>query len=683
MAQIFSVDDLSGGLSLVDPLNIKDNQFEVCKNMFYNKDKRLQSRRGYTKYGKPLPDSVELINACDAVTDWAVANDATNLTLDTTNEIRGTGALNFDMAAYSAGQGTLTLTAGSTVDISAEKGYVGFWVNFPTGYTTDLTSIQLRIGSDSSNYYSWTLTNPPEGENTFIVLQFADATTTGLPDDAAIDYTQFIITTAAGYTGYTDFIIDDIRCYSANSTKPVTSIFHWQNDTTLVNYLLAVAGSNMFAYDETTDYWNLIDSGLTEFETATGRTTERTRWDFAVYKNEVYMVNGIDDYRKWDGVAITNLAGPQGRYIRYMEDRMYLAGDDANPSTLSYTGALPTNANTFGNTLVIGAEEQGRINGIQELGSVIMVFKDSKIYSFNVSGPSATAIDTQNGGYAHRAIENVENGMLYFSDRGIDNVQPRGGVTGGSSLASESRTADISQKMRNIALKQYNASTGHYIKELTNYYFTYDDENDNKPNETIVMSTLIGESWTEYTLPGMYDYTKYIDSNRVPRHLISSSNGGQLYQIESGFDDDGLEIECEIKTKKHDFGDFSGKKSFQFVDVVGLKAEGNDITVNVLGEDDLSLGSGTITDNYQTSETPLATISVLPISIEDLGGGSPSQAEIDLFPYRIRIPVSAANTSTVQVQMTSSAKAFAWTVDHMKMLYEPLDIEIFDIDKIA
>jgi len=46
--------------------------------------------------------------------------------------------------------------------------------------------------------------------------------------------------------------------------------------------------------------WASIKSGLAEFETAAGRTTWRTRWDFAVYKNIIYLTNGIDSYASYN-----------------------------------------------------------------------------------------------------------------------------------------------------------------------------------------------------------------------------------------------------------------------------------------------------------------------------------------------------------------------------------------------
>lgn len=44
------LDDMIGGLNTAEPTKIKDNQFEVLQNMFYNSDYRLQTRAGLRQF---------------------------------------------------------------------------------------------------------------------------------------------------------------------------------------------------------------------------------------------------------------------------------------------------------------------------------------------------------------------------------------------------------------------------------------------------------------------------------------------------------------------------------------------------------------------------------------------------------------------------------------------------------
>ena len=653
MPKSIIVNDFSGGLSLVDPLSVQNNQFEVFKNFYYNKDKRAQTRRGYTKFGSLVPDSVELINACDATTDWSVSGDGTNL----------------------------TLAASGTVDITTEKGYLGFWVKFPTGYATDLTSVEVSIGSDSSNYYKWTLTNPDANTATYISLNYSDATATGTPVDTAIDFVEMEITTVAGYTGYTDWFVDDIKSYSADSTNPVTSLFAFDSpvsDTILGKVLIATSGTNMFLYNETAVSWEQIESGLTEFET--GSTTNRTRWDFVVYKDIVYMVNGVDNYRKWNGVIMSDVGSIMGKYIAYMGDRVYAAGLATDPSTLYYTGALPANADALGSSLVIGGDQEGQINGLKDFGNFILVLKDQKTYAFDTT-PAITPLDTQNGGYSNRSMKNVENGLLYFSERGIDNLAQRGGTVGAQSLASTPYSNPVRKELSKIVPAQYNANTALYAKELTNYYFAFDTGNDDKPDTTFVMSSLIGQSWSEYTYPAVYDFSTYTDAAGDRLNLMASANSGIIYQMENGFNDDTNEIEYELKTKKFDFGDFGQTKSCEWVDFVGIKSEGFDITAQLIADDGTILSEGFITDDNITSTISVATIGTTAIGTDSLTGEG-SGEEIDLFQYKARLYSGLTNFNSIQIRLYSKGKTQQFTLDHLKMSIEGLESDMFSIDNL-
>ena len=77
---------------------------------------------------------------------------------------------------------------------------------------------------------------------------------------------------------------------------------------------------------------------------------------------------------------------------------MFGAGDDTTPSTLYYTGAAPANANTINtNVVIVGGDELGRINGLNELGNIILALKSGKIYSIDVTNQRADPIDAQTG----------------------------------------------------------------------------------------------------------------------------------------------------------------------------------------------------------------------------------------------------------------------------------------------
>lgn len=132
---------------------------------------------------------------------WSGSGDASNLTTNFSNFLYGSSSLSFDVAqgGTTATITNSTLTPVDLTDYTNNELFV--YVYIPT--TTNLTSFTLKWGSDSSNYYSRTVTTTHEvlafttGWN---LLRFAwiGATKTGTPDVANIDYAQFTINKGAG-----------------------------------------------------------------------------------------------------------------------------------------------------------------------------------------------------------------------------------------------------------------------------------------------------------------------------------------------------------------------------------------------------------------------------------------------------------------------------------------------------
>lgn len=125
-------------------------------------------------------------------TDWAVTSGASTLTLDQTNYVAGGGALVFNLDAGSA-TGYVENSSLTPIDLTSHlnTSTLFTWVYLPTG--ASITSVNLRWGSDSSNYYNYTTTTNQAGlafQNGWNLCAFpwVSATTVGTPDYEAIDY---------------------------------------------------------------------------------------------------------------------------------------------------------------------------------------------------------------------------------------------------------------------------------------------------------------------------------------------------------------------------------------------------------------------------------------------------------------------------------------------------------------
>lgn len=466
------------------------------------------------------------------------------------------------------------------------------------------------------------------------------------------------------------------------NNKAISSIFFFQNDATAERVLLVVSWDKMYKYNEWTSNYDEIKTGLTEFE-ADGLTI--TRWSFAVYRNEVYMCNWIDNYQKlvspYGSADFTEFASqPKVRYLEYMQDSIFGAWDDTTPSTLYYTTAAAVNANSINtNNVVVWGDELWRINWIKELGQLILVWKNKKIYSINVASNSALPIDSQNGLYSNRAIERVWGSLAYFNDTGYDFLKQRQGVTGSQWLESETETNDLRVLISKITPNSYNYSFSEYIWPLNNLYWTFDTSDNRVPDTTLVRSSLVW-GWSQYILPNSNDSAQYIDEDGVVHYLLAAWTEGRLYEMETGFTDFDQAIPVSLTTKEWDLWDITRFDTFNYIDIVGLKNEWWEINIEVLLWWEVVWAS-VIDDTYINKDNNVLTIGSRPVGQFVIGWWVGLQ-EVDLFQYKIRIPLMDTD-NTIKVKMNSSTAWMVWTLDKMAISSEKESTDLFEYNLIG
>ena len=142
------------------------------------------------------------INTCDSLTSngtWTATSDAENLSVDSINYVSSSGALQFDLKAdppvfpATTVTGYLENSTISPIDLTSVAGQgTGFLYTYlPNGsYFTD---VNIRVGSDASNYWTQTATTTQFGtafQNGWNLLQFSfdGATAVNSPDITKIKY---------------------------------------------------------------------------------------------------------------------------------------------------------------------------------------------------------------------------------------------------------------------------------------------------------------------------------------------------------------------------------------------------------------------------------------------------------------------------------------------------------------
>jgi len=151
----------------------------------------------------PLLNAPVILNQVEGIATngtWATGGTASNLAVNNTNHVQGAGSLQFNVTT---GSGFIENSTMSQVDLSTytNQSSLFVWVYVPTG--SQLTSVNLRWGSDSSNYYSGTVTLNQQGVafvSGWNLCQFvwSSASTTGSPVTTAIDYSRVTMVMTGG-----------------------------------------------------------------------------------------------------------------------------------------------------------------------------------------------------------------------------------------------------------------------------------------------------------------------------------------------------------------------------------------------------------------------------------------------------------------------------------------------------
>lgn len=180
----------------------KQNIFSMSNMFTMNFNTGIKSIRINAPFLNP-PVIVNQIEGISLNGTWATGGTASSLSVNNTNFAQGAGSLQFNVTNGSAYIENSTMTA---VDLSAVENQSSFftWVYIPTGST--LTSVELRIGSSSTDYWSGTVTTNQQG-NAFVngwnLCQFvwSSLSTTGSPSSSSIDYARITLNVTGSMTG--------------------------------------------------------------------------------------------------------------------------------------------------------------------------------------------------------------------------------------------------------------------------------------------------------------------------------------------------------------------------------------------------------------------------------------------------------------------------------------------------
>jgi hypothetical protein len=174
-----------------------------------------------------------------------------------------------------------------------------------------------------------------------------------------------------------------------------------------------------------------ISPGGTVTTIKTGMTNG-ARWDWVQAaanggQGPLYGMNGTDK-QQWDGVAATTSAWtatsgavPAGTFLKSLGNRVWVAGDPANPSRLYWSDIGNPRGWTAANVLDLDPQDGDQITGLGTAGNVLLVFKRRKVFEvYGLDDGSNRRVSDNIGCVAHRSIVETPAGTFFLTlDKGV------------------------------------------------------------------------------------------------------------------------------------------------------------------------------------------------------------------------------------------------------------------------
>lgn len=144
------------------------------------------------------------LDTMTSLTGWTASGSASTPVLDYSDYYQVNASMRYTLSGASSGYLSKTI---SSLNLTQYQGVGVIFLAIETPSSTNLTSLDIRLGSDSNNYYSLSVTSGflgawTSGKWTLIAFDLAQASTTGTPTITAMTYVRVGVTHAATLTNF-------------------------------------------------------------------------------------------------------------------------------------------------------------------------------------------------------------------------------------------------------------------------------------------------------------------------------------------------------------------------------------------------------------------------------------------------------------------------------------------------
>jgi len=443
--------------------------------------------------------------------------------------------------------------------------------------------------------------------------------------------------------------------------------------------LLAAAGGKMYTV-ETGTAVEVVGS-----PTTAGTFTTEKRTDFCQAGGKLYIANGTDSIRAYDGTNIVNVTGSivaaylifykgclwaTGNPTAGNETRLYRSGND------TYIGNFTNStANAIATDVYISKSDGQYLKGFFKHQDYLYTVKERSLWRTSVGTDAYQLItnemiDPARGCDSHHSIDTVDNDNFMFNEQGIfaTGYEPN--------ILDQIRTNVVSLRI-DPDLKQIQKSRLENVEGIyydNHYYLSY-TSGGGTGNDVIKVYDRQRLGWWEFQIAiagqfvGANCFAEYKDSDGQTRLYFGSPIDGSIYYFDDTIKQDyGYAILTDYKTGKMSFDDLSQEKFFLDCLIYFGKTPGTP-TINVYIDGTLA---GTKTINIGSSGKAGIGIDSIGVSKIGVEGGSLDVVDSGGGDF-VQIPLGVTGRN-IQVEITDEdlTGTKSWEVNAMHFHYKPL-----------
>ncbi len=417
--------------------------------------------------------------------------------------------------------------------------------------------------------------------------------------------------------------------------------------------------------------------------------TAKNRTDFCQAGGSLFIANGVESIRKYDGTTVREQTGAiVAKYLIFYksclwaagnptagnETRLYRSGDGATSSAAIGNFTYHATDNPLATSKYISQSDGQWLKGFFKHQDYLYPVKERSLWRASVGTDAYQLITTElvdpaRGCDSHFSIDTVDNDNFMFNEQGVFATGYEPNIL--DQLRTNVVSLRVDPKLKSIEKTRLDDVIGIYFDN--HYYLSYTSGGGGY-NDTIMVYDRQRLGWWEFqvadssgNLTGANCFADYKNSSGYTKLYFGSATDGSIYYFDDTIkQDSGWTIVSDWKSPKFGLGDYAQMKFF-FEVLIYLGKTPGDITIKVYIDSILA-----ITKTVQTGATGTAGIGNERIGVPKIGvgGGALDVTDTGGGDF-VKMSLNKMGRN-IQVEISDNSGTKGWELNALEIHYKPL-----------